>query len=138
MSDAEKPAKPTVAMPKTLGACADLYFATRERRLAAEKVAAAIKADENAIQEHLIRLMPNEETSQVAGKTAYVKRQVKKIAQVKDWDAFGKYVLKTKRLDLLQRRVSDTAIKDVVDAAKGKVPPGIEFFTVVSLSTGKV
>ena len=136
MSGAEKPATTTVKMPKTLGACADLYFQTREKRLAAEKIATAIKADENAIADHLIQLMPNSDASQVAGKTAYVKRQVKKVAQVKDWDAFGKYVFKTKRLDLLQRRVSDAAVKDLIDA--GKEVPGVEFFTVVSLSTGKV
>ena len=122
--------------PKTLGACADLYFTLREQRLAAQKIADAIEVNERAIREHIILTLPKSEASGVAGKLARVSRVIKQVPQIKDWSAFYAYIKKTGSFDLLQRRPGEAAIQERWDA--GKVVPGVESFTVVTLSVSKV
>ena len=122
--------------PKTLGACADLYFTLREQRLAAQKIVDAIEVNERAIREHIIKTLPQSEASGVAGKLARVSRVVKLVPQVKDWAAFYAHIKKTGSFDMLQRRVGEAAIQERWDA--GKVVPGVESFTVVTLSVSKV
>ena len=129
-------AAPPVKLPATLAACADLYYALQQDRLAAEKVAAAIEEKEKYVKEHLILNLPAADATGVAGKVARVTRRTKVIAQVRDWALFNAYILKLKRPDLLQRRLNESAIGELWDAKK-KVP-GVEPFTVVTLSVSKV
>jgi hypothetical protein len=126
---------PLVKLPKTLGACADLYASLRDERLAAEKVAAAIGEREKFVAEHLINSISAADSTGVAGKVARVTRRTRVVAQVKDWALFNAYVLKVKRPDLLQRRLNEAAIGELWDAKK--VVPGVEPFTIVSLSVAK-
>ena len=130
----EKTARP-VPMPKTLGACADLVYDLRQQRLAAQKVVEEIEAREKAVKEHLIQQLPKSEAGGVTGKHARVTIVKKQVAQVKDWDLFYRYVLKTKDFSLLQRRVGEAAVQERWDA--GKPVPGVEPFVVVTLSIGK-
>ena len=57
------------------------------------------------------------------------------VAQVTDWDEVYKYVKKTGEFDLLQKRMSDVAYRERLDA--GKPVPGTEPFIVVNLSLTK-
>lgn len=122
--------------PKTLAACADRLFELREKRLEEQKKVDAIEAEEKAVKEHLIQNLPKSEASGVAGKLCRVTVITKPVPQVQDWDKFYAYVGKTKSFDLLQRRLTDTAIKERWEA--GKKIPGVEPFNVVTLSVNKV
>lgn len=95
-----------------------------------------LQSEESAIKEHIINTLPKSEASGVAGKLARVTIVTKQIPQVKDWDAFYKYVKKTSSFDLLQRRLTDSAIKERWEA--GKEVPGVEHFNAVSVSINKV
>jgi hypothetical protein len=123
-------------MPKTLALCADELYKTREARLAAQKAVDALQEKESAIKEHLINNLPKSDASGVAGKLARVTIVTKVIAQVKDWDVFYKYVKKTGAFDLMQRRLTDTAVKERWD--NGKEVPGVEPFNAVTVSINKV
>ena len=79
-------------IPKNLGACADQLFKTRQKRLELQKAVDELAAEESALKEHLINTLPLSEASGVSGKLARVTINVKEIAQVKDWEAFYKYV----------------------------------------------
>ena len=129
-------ATPKFKFPKTMGACADKIYELRQKRLDAQKVVDAIQAEESALREHIIQTLPKSETTGVAGKLARVTVVTKSIPQVKDWDAFYKYVAKNKAFDLMQRRLSDKAVTDRWEA--GKKVDGVEAFTAVSLSINKV
>jgi hypothetical protein len=129
-------AKPTFKPPKTLAACADELYKTRELRLAAQKATDELQAKETALKEHLINNLPKSDASGVAGKLARVTVVTKPIPQVKDWDKLYKFIKKTGAFDLLQRRLTDTAIKERWD--NGKEVPGVEPFNVVSISMNKV
>jgi hypothetical protein len=122
--------------PKTLGACADKLFELRNKRLAEQKKVDEIAAEETALKNHIIENLPKSEASGVAGKLARVTVVTKQVPQVKDWDAFYKYVKKTSSFDLMQKRLTDAAIKERWEA--GKEVPGVEHFNAVSVSINKV
>lgn len=122
--------------PKAMGACADRLFELRNKRLAMQKEVDAVAAEESAIKEHIINTLPKSEASGVAGKLARVTVVTKQIPQVKDYDKFYAYVKKTNSFDLLQKRLSDAAIKERWEA--GKVIPGVESFNAVSVSINKI
>jgi hypothetical protein len=122
--------------PKALAACADKYYQLKEQKAAAQKLVDAIDAEGKALKEHLINTLPKSEASGVAGKLARVTVVTKPVPQVKDWEKFYKYVKKTDQFELLQRRLSDAAVKERWDA--GKQVPGVESFNVVTLSVNKI
>ena len=124
--------------PKSLGACADLLFDLRQKRLDLDKLAASAKEAETALINHIIDKMDKESTG-AAGKHHMVRVQTKQKPQVKDWAKFYEYVGKNKAFDLLQRRLSDAAIMDRLEDPKNKRGvPGVEMFTAVTVSLTKV
>ena len=136
MAEAATSPKPKFKFPKALGACADRLFQVREERLKIQKQVELLASEESAIKEHLINTLPKSDASGVAGKLARVTIVTKQVPQVKDWDAFYKHVKKSGDFDLLQRRLTDSAIKERWEA--GKEVPGVEHFNAVSVSINKV
>lgn len=122
-------------IPKSMGACADLLFKLKTERLAAQKVADNIEADEKALKEHIINNLAKGDTGAV-GKTHKVVVYTDRIPQSEDWEAFYKYVSKTKSFDLLQRRLSEAAIKDRLE--NGQKIPGIKMMPIVKVSLTKI
>lgn len=127
-------AKP-IKLPKTMGACADLLYETREKRLAAQKIVDELAKQESAVREHIINNLPKSDTG-ASGKRARVSVVTKQVPQVKDWDKFYAHVKKTGQFELMQRRLVDTAIRERWD--NGKQVPGVEAFGVVSVSLNKI
>jgi hypothetical protein len=127
-------AKP-IKLPKTMGACADLLYETREKRLAAQKIVDELAKQEAAVREHIINNLPKSDTG-ASGKRARVSVITKQVPQVKDWDKFYAHVKKTGQFELMQRRLADTAIRERWD--NGKQVPGVETFGVVSVSLNKI
>lgn len=121
--------------PKSLGACADLYKQKKDERLAADKVAAALKAEESAIKQHIIDHL-DKDSSGVAGQLVRVAVTVDAVPQIEDWDKAVAWISKSKRFDLLQRRLSVAAVKELWD--DGKEVPGIGCFMKVDLSMNKL
>lgn len=128
--------KPKFKFPKAMGACADRLYELRNKRLEEQKVVDAIEAEEKALKEHIIQNLPKSEASGVAGKLARVTVVTKEVPQVEDWDTFYKYVKKTGQFDLMQRRLTDAAIKERWE--NGKEIPGVKHFQAVSVSINKV
>jgi hypothetical protein len=122
--------------PKQLAVCGDLLYTTRQERLALEKLVEELKTKENILREHLIANLPKSEASGIAGKIARVKIDTKDVPHVKDWETLQKYVKRTGSFELLQRRISDTAVKERWEA--GKEVPGVERFTATVVSCTKV
>jgi hypothetical protein len=118
-----------------MGACADLLYSTREQRLLAQRIVDDLAKRESAIREHIINTLPKTDTG-ASGKLARVSVITKQVPQVHDWDKFYAYVKKTGQFELMQRRLSDTAIRERWD--NGRQIPGVEPFGVVSVSINKV
>lgn len=122
--------------PKALGACADRLYELRAKRLAGQKLVDEVGAEEQALKVHIIATLPKSEASGVAGKLARVTVVTKVVPQLKDWDAFTKYVKKTGQFDLMQHRLTAAAIEERWEA--GKEVPGVERFNAVTVSLNKV
>lgn len=129
--------KKTFKFPKTMGTCADKLYQLRQARLAKQKEVDALQAEEAALKAHIINTLPKAEASGVAGKLARVTVVVKEEPQVKDQDAFRKYLNRTKRFDLAYKlRPSAPAIRELWEA--GKDVPGIEKFNLITVSMNKL
>lgn len=122
--------------PKAIGACADMLYKMRERRLQQQKVVEAMEKDEQALKEHIIKTLPKSEASGVAGKTARVTVVSKEVPQVKDWPKFYAYVKKHDAFELLQRRLSKEAVEERLE--EEKTIPGVEMFVTPTVSLNKV
>lgn len=131
------PAKPKpIKIPKTIGACADRLYELKGEMSKLNKLLEEMDKERKTIQEHVINELPKSSATGVSGKAANVRVVTKEVPQVKDWDAFYGYVRKTKRTDLLQRRLSEGAIGELLDS--GVKVPGVQNFTAVSISLTKV
>lgn len=127
--------------PKSMGACADLLYDLRQKRLDADKVAAALKEEEVALQEHIINTLPKGDTG--ASGLRYkvqVKTEPRLRVSAEKWPEFFGWVSKNKAWDVLQKRLSDKALVERSFDAKGKprAIPGVETFPVVKVSLTKV
>ena len=133
-----KPAekKKAFVIPKALGACADLLYTTRQERLALQAQVKEIEERETALREHIINELPKSQAGGIAGKIARATITQKTIPRVTDWEAFEKFVLKSKTIGYLQRRVNDAMVQELWDARK-KVP-GVEPFTTTSVGLNKI
>lgn len=121
---------------ETLAALADEYHLTREARLAKEKEVDELSSRETALKKELIDNISKQQATGVAGKLVRISVVTKPKPSVKDWDALWAYVVRRKRYDLIQRRVSDTAVKEMW--ADGKEVPGVEVHNVVDISMNRV
>lgn len=119
-----------------LTALVDQYDDMRERRLAADKVAAGFKREETALAERLITEMYSNETFYCAGHTKRVKMTPTPKPKVTDWLLFHTYVVEHNATDLLQKRLHEGALADRLEA--GEEIPGFEYVQVNKLSIGKI
>lgn len=129
--------KKTYKFPKSLATCADKYYQLRQKRLEMQKAVDEVAAEERAYKNHLIDNVPKSEATGVQGKIARATIVTKEEPQVKDEEAFRKYLNRTKRFDLAYKlRPSAPAIRELWE--EGKDVPGVEKFNVVTVSLNKV
>jgi hypothetical protein len=127
---------PPLKLPKTLGAVIDLLFTMQQKREVVEATVSAMKEQEAAVEEYL-RANFNEETlSGARGKVGQASLKPSVVPEIKDWDKLYAYISRTKGWDILQRRLSVTALRGRWDA--NKVVPGVESKTIYKLSIKKV
>ena len=126
----------TAKKPISLGAQIDALFKIREELRAVQVKESEIMGRIAAAELVLSESMAREDTDKAAGKLATVSISESTVGNVKDWDVFWAYVIKTKSTQLLQRRISDPAIREMFEL-KGKVP-GVETFVKRKLNIRKV
>lgn len=129
------PISKKITLPKTLGACADRLYKLRQLKSEQKQKLDALDAEYKAIKEKLIQELPKSKAEGVTGRAATATIRLKDIPSVKDWDQLYKYIKRTGDFSLLQRRVSDGAVKERWEDRK-KVP-GVEPFRVVDVSVTK-
>lgn len=123
-------------LPASLGRCADLYKEVRDMRLAMEKETDAVHARENEIKEHLVSNLSKEDSGAAGLKYRAQRTETTKYV-VKDWPALWGWIFANKRSDMMQKRVSDKAVADYVEA-EDKLLPGMERFTAIDVSITKI
>lgn len=148
---AKETAKATVAagvkIPKSLGACADMLYEMERERYKLQKQIDEMKKSETAIREHLIANLPKSDALGVTGRLACATIKDKEIVELigSEEDRFSKvyeYILKNARKNpgvwaLMQRRISDATVKEMITAGKGALI-GAKLGTVPVISLTKV
>lgn len=120
----------------TTAACADLLYRTREKRYVLQHQVDDLQAEETALKTRLISELQAINAEGITGKVCRVEIKLRPVYMVRDWDLFYKHIVKTKNFELLQKRLSTTAIKERWDA--GKTVPGVAQEDMAELSIHKV
>lgn len=132
--------KPKLVIPKKQGEWPDLLHTLQEKRLALQKEAAEIEAQEKELKAHIIETLPKSSATGIVGKEYQVKVISKDVPQVDTenggWDQVYEYIKKHKAWDLLQKRLNDTAVRARWD--EGKTVPGVKVFKATTISLTKV
>lgn len=126
----------TIKPPKTMGACIDLLYKWEQERAVIARQVKEMQAKERALTNHIFDTFSKDDLNGAAGKVAKISIIRKDVPTPKDWPKIYTYIAKNKAWELLQKRLSSTAVKERWNA--GKSIPGIDKFQVLSLSTTKL
>ena len=121
--------------PAPLGLQIDALFKIREELRANQEIEKKIQARISEAELVLMETMEQQGVDKSTGKLATVSISETVTGNVTDWDAFWTYVYKNKFGHLLQRRISDVAIREIFET-KRQVP-GVEPFTKRKLNLRK-
>lgn len=136
---AVKPKK--IPVPKTLGACADRMWQIENVEIPKlkkqlEPRLEALEAEHKAIEDHLIENLPKSQAGGITGKLGRATIDRKTVPTVKDWTKLQAHIKKTGDFDLMQKRISSTAVTARWD--NKRVVPGVDKFTVVKVKINSV
>lgn len=121
-----KSAAVVARLTKTVGGMVDHLDALRESKRALEEEIKKIEAEYAGTEETLTKAMDEQGLAKASGKRATVSFTSNVVAQVEDWETFIGWVIETKNGQLVQRRVSDPAYRELREL--GQVVPGATDF----------
>lgn len=119
-------------MPTTVGATIDALYTLREQKKELEAQIKGITEKYSALESHLMTNFDRAGLEGAKGRLATASLKHSTQAEVTDWDAFYKWISKTKSWECLQKRPGITALRERWDA--GKQVPGVEPKAVTTLS----
>ncbi len=129
---AKKPAKR--ALP--LGPMIDNLWQLREDKRKSEAATKLIEKDIEAAETELLERLDKEGMDKATGRLGTISVGEALVGTIEDWDAFTAFVAKTKNFQLVQRRISDVAYRELL--GMGKPVPGIKPFTKRKLNLRSV
>jgi hypothetical protein len=110
-------------------------IALRNRIRDAEAKLSALKDRRKTLEDDVLAEMLETGIDMVRTKDGgSISRVTQEVPQIKDYDAFWKFVRRSNKPELLQRRVSTTAWREVKELRRDGKVPGVETFEKVSLS----
>ena len=95
---------------------------------------AEVKAQMANAEGFLLEHMNQAGASNLGVSAGTIMVQVKTMPGLKDKGSFLDFVRQTGQVELLQARVSSTAVKEYMDAHNNEVPPGVEITTERTIS----
>lgn len=127
--------------PKSLAACADALYSTREARLALNRQAELLEKQEAILRDHIIDNLPKSQATGVAGALARVTVVTKDVPTVSDWELLRAYITKNQKKNpgvwaLMNRSVGVAGVKELWES--GVEVPGVTKLQVKALSLNKV
>ena len=111
----------------TIGSLIDKLHAVREKRRKLVEQDKPLAKEEEELKELVLATLAANDTDKASSKKATASISYVTVANVKDWDAFYAFVKKTGYFHLFQRRVTDTACRELWE--QGKQIPGLQPFT---------
>lgn len=136
MEESDNKLKPTVRIPKKLGACADILYDTRNTRLGMGRAIKQLQVNETALKDYMLKTFTKEELTSARGNAAAVSIDYENYPSLKDPTKFFQWVAKNKRWDMLYKQVNADAWREMHNA--GKKVPGVEPFRDVKFSVTRI
>ena len=112
------------------------YESTREKRLSLDRASAELKEREEIYKQELIHRMLMQQAGMVASMSFVVRLNKKDVPTPKDWPAIRQYILDHNAWELMQNRLSVTAVAERWEV--GEEIPGVEHFTTYNVSISKL
>lgn len=127
--------------PAELNKTMDRYITLRTKRLALDKQSAEIKAEEDMLRqviktEVMARLEPGTVVFAPKGLGIQAEIKMKDEPEIQDWDTVTKHIQSTGEFDLLQKRLTPTAVRARWEA--GQDVPGVGHNLTYEVSITKV
>jgi hypothetical protein len=122
--------------PEHLGILVDSYFSKREERLALQHQVDALEKEEKALKQSIIEQIRAEKISSIGGRKMRATIQTKQKPQVSSWPALYDHIRSTGEFDLLQRRLTETAVSARWE--EKIIIPGVQAFPVDDISLSKI
>ena len=119
----------TTKTPTTLlkGTTVDKLVGLRNKKRDLEASVKSLEGQIEDLQSQLLEEMEAAGVDKFSGKLGTVSISTNVVANVEDWDLLYPYIAKNKAWHLLQRRVSDPAYRELLEA--GKKVPGVQPFS---------
>lgn len=114
------------------GEMADALVRLRRERQDLSRTIDEIKTKEQEVKEALWKYAKANDLSRVAGKLANIGMKMKPVPNVSDWNKLYAYIKRHSEFELLQRRLTASAVVERWDA--GKKIPGVESVDVPNFS----
>lgn len=115
---------------------ADDLFETKRNITALSKEVSALTTHKMELEESLIEKLHEIGLDQIRTDMATFSLSTSIVPVAKDWDAIHAYVVEHNATQLLQRRLSSTAYRDMVEMEDEEIP-GIESFEKITVNTRK-
>jgi len=112
------------------------YYTKRADRLALQKQVDSLKQEEDDLMYEITKELHDKNLTQLVIDGVHISRTVKVASLVTDWPAFLEFVKTTGSVDLLQKRVTESAVKLRWDA--GVTLPGVDKTTKDSITVTKI
>jgi hypothetical protein len=105
-----------------LGLGIDALYALREKRLDIEKQVKEMKQQEYQLRNEILLVLGESGLAKASGQMATASVRVSTIPIVEDWESVYAYIVDNDRFDLLQKRLSTVAWRDLAES--GTLVPG--------------
>lgn len=125
-------------MTTNLGSLGDAIYAKAAEISEAEARVKELQTERKDLEDQLLVAMKAAGTDIVRGATATVSISSRTRASIADFSEFDRFVLRKKALHLFERRIAQTAYRELKDALNGKAVPGVSEFTYDTLNVRKV
>ena len=124
---AQKVGAVTAKLTMNIGSKIDRMHELREKKRALEAQVAEVEGEFKGIEEELLLELESQGIDASRGTKASASITKNVAANITDFDAVCKYVKKTGYFHLFQRRISDTAYRELLEKGTKQVP-GLEPF----------
>lgn len=102
----------------------DSHQATRKERLRLEREARVLQSRENSLKAELLHVMISQAMEEIEGTDVMLQHYKKTKVKATDWNAIHEYIRDTGAIDLVQRRLTESAVTARLE--DGFLVPGID------------
>ena len=120
-------------IPKLTAAYAALRAKRKELTDAYDEKDRALSKAITEVERQLLAELKATGTDTVRNDSGIFTKTTKRRFHGADWQAVYDYILETKNFGLLQKRLGEGAIKEIIETTDGKLPPGVGFTDTVSI-----